>query len=106
MVFEVLRMMENSGSTIKMDETCPFENVAHICKTTRCDYPKGKRIVTCDVCCFLIEYKWSVLMHNCVGITEYERVVLTCLRAGLFLRKLFDALAFVCIILLLCEGMA
>jgi hypothetical protein len=44
-------------------------------------------------------------MNNYVHIIEFESVVLTCLHAGLFLRKLFAALAFVCIVLLLCEGM-
>jgi hypothetical protein len=45
-------------------------------------------------------------MHNYVCIIEYESVVLTCLHAGLFLRKLFAALAFVWIVLPLYEEMA
>jgi hypothetical protein len=45
-------------------------------------------------------------MHNNVRIIDYVSVVLTCLYAGLFLRKAFAALAFVFIILSLCEEMA
>jgi len=45
-------------------------------------------------------------MHNYVRIIEYEIVVLTCLHAGRFLRKLFDALTFVFITLSLYEEMA
>jgi hypothetical protein len=44
-------------------------------------------------------------MRNYVRIIEYEDVMLTRLRAGLFLRKLFSASAFVCIILSLHEEM-
>jgi hypothetical protein len=45
-------------------------------------------------------------MHNYVRerIIEDESLVLTCLHSGLFLRKLFTALAFVCIVLQLYKG--
>jgi hypothetical protein len=94
-VLEVLTRIENSGSPMK----CPFESLTPTCETKRCNNPKDKSVVTCDVCGYLIEYKWKVLMHNCVLITEYETVVLTCLHAGRFLRKVFAALAFVFITL-------
>jgi len=45
-------------------------------------------------------------MYNNVGIIDYGSVVVTCLHAGLFLRKLFAALTFVLIILSLYEEMA
>jgi len=45
-------------------------------------------------------------MYNNVGIIDYVSVVLTCLHAGLFVRKTFSALAFVFIISSLYEKMA
>jgi len=105
-VFEVLTEMEHSGSTLKVDAPCPFEILAPTCETTLCNTTKDKSVVICDVCGCLIEYIWRVLMHNNVGIIDYVSVVLTCLHAGLFLRKLFAALTFVLIILSLYEEMA
>jgi len=67
---------------------------------------KDKSVVRCDVCDCLIKYIWRVLMHNNVGIIDYGSVVLTCLHAGLFLRKTFCALAFVFVISSLYKKMA
>jgi hypothetical protein len=52
---------------------------------------------------WLSKHKYGVLMSNYVRIIEYERVVLTYLHAGLFLRNLFAALTFLYIIVPLYE---
>jgi hypothetical protein len=66
MVFEVLPTIKNSGSPMK----CPFESLTPTCETKRCNNGKDKSVVICDVCGYLIKYKWNVLMHNYVRIIE------------------------------------
>jgi len=81
----------------------------YICVFLMCTWgnnTKDKSVVRCDVCGCLIKYIWRVLMYNNVGIIDYVSVVLTCLHAGLFVRKTFSALAFVFIISSLYEKMA
>ena len=73
---------------------------------TRCNNTKDKSVVICDVVACLIKCIRRVLMHNNVRIIDYGSVLLTCLHAGLFLRKAFSAVAFVCVISSLYEEMA
>ena len=70
-VFEVLTTMENSGLPMK----CPFESLTPTCEAKRCNNRKDKSDVICDVCGYIFDYKWKVLMHKYKRVIEYETVV-------------------------------